>query len=55
MYILGIFTFQHILFLFFSEQNTNPSPRTGPQELQVTHYDCEDNEQKQYTNMPKIK
>ena len=33
-------------FLIFSEQNTNPSPRTGPQDLLVTHYDCEENEQK---------
>ena len=24
----------------------NPSPRTGPQDLLVTHYDCEENEQK---------
>ena len=46
MYILKIFTFQHLLFLIFSEQNTNPSPRTGPQDLLVTHYDCEENEQK---------
>ena len=46
MYILKIFTFQHILFLIFSEQNTNPSPRTGPRDLLVTHYDCEENEQK---------
>ena len=46
MYILKIFTFQQILFLTFSEQNTNPSPRTGPQNLLVTHYDCKENEQK---------
>ena len=46
MYILKILTYQHILFLIFSEQNTNPSPRTGPQDLSVTHYDCEENEQK---------
>ena len=46
MYILKILTFQHILFLIFSDQNTNPSPRTGPQDLIVTHYDCEENEQK---------
>ena len=31
MYILKVFTFQHLLFLNFSEQNTNPSPRTGPE------------------------
>ena len=46
MYISKIFTFQHLLFLIFSEQNTNPSPRTGSQDLLVTHYDCEENEQK---------
>ena len=46
MYILKILTFQHILFLIISDQNTNPSPRTGPQYLLVTHYDCEENEQK---------
>ena len=46
MYILKILTFQHILFLLFFEQNTNPSPRSGPQDLLVTHYDCEENEQK---------
>ena len=45
MYILKIFTFQHILFLIFFEQHTNPSPRTGPQDLLVTHYDFEENEQ----------
>ena len=37
---------QQSLFLIFSDQNTNPSPRTGPQDLLVTHYDCEENEQK---------
>ena len=46
MYILKILTFQHIFFLSFSDQNTNPSPRTGHQDLLVTHYDCEENEQK---------
>ena len=46
MYILKIFSFQHIFFLIFSDQNTNPSPRTGLQDLLVTHYDCEENEQK---------
>ena len=51
MYILKILTLQHIFFLIFSDQNTNPSPRTGPQDLLVTHYDCEENEQKNYTNM----
>ena len=46
MYNLKILTFQHIFFLIFSEQNTKPSPRTGSQDLLVTHYDCEENEQK---------
>ena len=46
MFILKILTFQHIFFLIFSDQNTNPSPRTGLQDLLVTHYDCEENEQK---------
>ena len=46
MYFLKIFTFQHLFFLIFSEQNANPSPRTGPPDLLVTHYDCEENEQK---------
>ena len=46
MYILKILTFQHIFFLKFSDQNASPSPRTGPQDLLVTYYDCEENEQK---------
>ena len=46
MYTLRILKFQHIFFLIFSDQNTNPFPRTGPQDLLVTHYDCEENEQK---------
>ena len=46
MYILKIFKLQHILFPIFSEQNTRLSPRTGPQNLPVKHYDCEENEQK---------
>ena len=46
MYFLKIFTFQYLLFLIFSEPNQNPSPRTGPQDLLVPHYDCEENEQK---------
>ena len=46
MYLLKVFTFQYLLFLIFSEQNTNPFPRTGPQDLLVTHYDCEEDEQK---------
>ena len=46
MYILKILIFQQFFFPIFSDQNTNPSPRTGPQDLLVTHYDCEENEQK---------
>ena len=46
MYFLKILTLQHILFLIFSDQNTKPSPRTGTQGLLVTHYGCEENEQK---------
>ena len=46
MYILKIFTFQHLLILIFFEPNQNPSPRIGPQDLLKTHYDCEENEQK---------
>ena len=46
MYILRFFTFQHLFFLIFSERKIHPSPRTGPQDLLVTHYDCEENEQK---------
>ena len=46
MYTLKIFTFHQLLLLIFSEPNHNPSPRTGPQDSLVTHYDCEENEQK---------
>ena len=46
MYILKILTFETHPFSNFSEQNTNPSPPTGPQDLLVTHYDCEEDEQK---------
>ena len=46
MYILKLLTIQHILFLIFSDQKKNPSPRTGPQDILVTHDDCEENEQK---------
>ena len=41
MYILKIFTFQRLLFLIFSDSNQNRFPRTRPQNLLVTHYDCE--------------
>ena len=50
MYILRIFTLQNLLFLFFSEPYYNPSPRTGPRGLLVTHFDCEENEQKTLHN-----
>ena len=46
MYILKILIFQQVFFEIFSDQITNPSPRTGPQDLLVTHYDCEENVQK---------
>ena len=46
MYILKLLIFLQTLFLITSNQNINPSPRTGPQDLLVTHYDCEENEQK---------
>ena len=51
MYLLKILAFQTLLFLNFSEpdHHNNPSPRTGPQDLLVTHYDCEENEQKNIT------
>ena len=45
MYTIKIFTFQHLLFLIFSEPNQNLSPNTGPQDLLVTHYNYEENEQ----------
>ena len=47
MYLLKILIFQTILFFNFSETDpNNPSPQTGPQDLLVTHYNCEENEQK---------
>ena len=46
MHFLKISTFQHLLVKKFSEQNTNLSSRTEPQDLLVTHNDCEENEQK---------
>ena len=46
MYILKKLIFLQLFFLVISNQNINPSPRTGPQDLLVTHYDCEENEQK---------
>ena len=46
MYILKTLIFLQLLFLIISDQNINLSPRTGPQDLLITHYDCEENEQK---------
>ena len=47
MYLLKILIFQTLPFPNFSKPNhNNTSPRTGPQDLLVTHYDCEENEQK---------
>ena len=46
MYILKLLIYLQLPFLVISNQNINPSPRTGPQDLLVTHYDCEENEQK---------
>ena len=47
MYLLKILIFQTLFFSFFSKpDHNNPSPRTGPQDLLVTHFDCEENEQK---------
>ena len=47
MYLLKILIFQTVFFLNFSKpDHNNPSPRTEPQGLLVTHYDCEENEQK---------
>ena len=47
MYILKIIIFQTIFFSNFSKTDpSNPSPRTEPQDLLVTYYNCEENEQK---------
>ena len=46
MYILKLLIFLQLLFLIISDQKINPSPCTGPQDLLVTYYDCEENEQK---------
>ena len=45
MYILKILIFLQLLFLKTFDENINPSPRTGPQDLLV-NCDCEENEQK---------
>ena len=47
MYFLKLLIFQSFFFFNFSKpDHNNPSPRTKPQDLLVTHYDCEENEQK---------
>ena len=47
MYLLKILVFQTLLFFNLSKpDHNNPSPRTGPQDLLVTHYDCEKSDQK---------
>ena len=47
MYILKIINFQTLFFFKFSEPDPdNSSTRTGPQDLLVTHYGCEETEQK---------
>ena len=41
-----------LIFRFFLKPDHHiPFPRLGPQDLLVTHYDCEENEQKTYTNI----
>ena len=47
MYIFWILIFQTFFFFNFSKPDpNNPSPLHGPQDLIVTLYDCEENEQK---------
>ena len=46
MYILKILIFFQLLFPITSNQNINPSPPHRTTSLLVTHYDCEENEQK---------
>ena len=47
MNLLKILIFQTLLFFILPKpDDRNPSSRTGPQDLLVTHYDCEENEQK---------
>ena len=48
MYLLIIFFLQTLspLVLFEPTSHQNPSPRRGSHDLLVTHYDCEENEQK---------
>ena len=50
--LLNNFSLSDPTFFYFSRNNNqkNSSPRTGPQDLLVTHYDCEKNEQKTLHN-----
>ena len=49
MYLLKILFFQTLLFFYFQNPTiTILPPRTGPQDLLVTHYDCEEDEQKNF-------
>ena len=46
MYLLKILIFQTLFFNFSECDPSNPSPRTGPQDLLVTHNDCGESDQK---------
>ena len=47
MNLLKILIFQTLLFFILPKpDDSNPSSRRGPHDLLVTHYDCEENEQK---------
>ena len=48
MYLLKIFFLKTLSPLVHLEPTShqNPSPRTGPQDLLVTPFDCEENQQK---------
>ena len=47
MYLLIAFLIKNLSPLVLLEPilHPNPSPRTGPQDLLITRYDCEDNQQ----------
>ena len=47
MYFLRTVIFQTLIpFIFLEPDHNNPSHRTGPHDLLVKHYDCEENGQK---------
>ena len=46
MCLLKILIFQTFFLNFSKPDQKNPFPRTRPQDLLDTHYDCEENEQK---------